>query len=75
MDRTLIDLKKWLAVKDHRVEMVKSYVSGKTIAEISIEFNRPVYVVRANMSDYMPNQDNIDSFKRRFAANKLKNKR
>ena len=71
----MLDLKKWLAVKDHRVEMVKSFVAGKTIAEISTEFNRPVNVVRYHMLEYMPNQDDIDVFKRKFAAKKLKAKR
>ena len=71
----MIDLIKWLAVKDHRVEMVKSFVDGKTIAEISVEFNRPVTCVRYHMTDYMPSLDDIDAFKRKFAAKKLKTKR
>tara|TARA_R110002167_G_scaffold283022_1_gene488216 strand:- start:8968 stop:9192 length:225 start_codon:yes stop_codon:yes gene_type:complete len=71
----MLDLKKWLAVKDHRVEMVKSFVDGKTIAEISVEFNRPVTCVRYHMSEYMPSLDDIDAFKRKFAAKKLKTKR
>jgi len=71
----VLDLKKWLAVKNHRVEMVKSYIEGKTIAEISVEFNRPVTCVRYHMSEYMPSLDDIDAYKRKFAAKKLKTKR
>ena len=71
----MLDLKKWLAVKDHRVEMVKSFVEGKTIAEISVEFNRPVTCVRYHMAEYMPSLDDIDTFKRKFANKKLKTKR
>ena len=71
----MLDLKKWLAVKDHRVEMVKSYIAGKTIGEISTEFNRPITVVRYHMVEYMPSQEDIDIFKRKFAAKKLKTKR
>jgi|GEM_PF-3445010 len=69
------DLEKWLAVKDHRVEMAKLFADGKTIAEISIEFNRPVTCVRYHMSDYMPSLDDIDAFKRKFAAKRIKTKR
>jgi len=71
----VLDLKKWLAVKDHRVEMVKSYIEGKTVTEISVEFNRPVTCVRYHMSEYMPSLDDIDAYKRKFAAKKLKTKR
>lgn len=71
----MTDLEKWLAVKDHKVEMVKSFVEGKTIAEISVEFNRPITVVRYHMLEYMPSQEDIDIFKRKFAAKKLKTKR
>mgnify|MGYP006137559841 FL=1 len=71
----MLDLKKWLAVKDHRVEMVKSYIEGKTVTEISVEFNRPVTCVRYHMSEYMPSLDDIDAYKRKFAAKKLKTKR
>jgi len=71
----MLDLKKWLARKDHRVEMVKSYIQGKTISEISVEFNRPITCVRYHMLQYMPNQDDIDVFKRKFAEKKLKTKR
>jgi hypothetical protein len=71
----MLDLKKWLEVKDHRVEMVKSYVEGKTIAEISVEFNRPTRCVQYHMGEYMPSQEDIDIFKRKFAAKKLKTKR
>ena len=71
----MLDLKKWLAVKDHKTEMVKSFVDGKTIAEISVEFNRPINVVRYHMLEYMPSQEDIDIFKRKFAAKKLKTKR
>jgi hypothetical protein len=55
--------------------MVKSFVDGKTIAEISVEFNRPITVVRYHMLEYMPSQEDIDIFKRKFAAKKLKTKR
>jgi len=71
----MLDLIKWLKREDHTPEMVKSYVGGKTIAEISVEFSRPVSVVRYNMLDYMPKQEDIDAFKRKFAAKKLKTKR
>ena len=71
----MLDLKKWLAVKDHQAEMVKSFIEGKTITEISVEFNRPATCVRYHMSDYMPSQDDIDAFKRKFANKKLKTKR
>lgn len=71
----MIDLIKWLKREDHRPEMVKSFVAGKTIAEISVEFNRPVNVVRYHMLDYMPKQEDIDAFKRKFAERKLKTKR
>ena len=52
----MLDLKKWLAVKDHRVEMVKSYIEGKTVTEISVEFNRPVTCVpcRSKRSNQQP---------------------
>ena len=71
----MIDLIKWLKREDYRPEMVKSFVAGKTIAEVAVEFNRPIGVVRYHMLDYMPKQEDIDAFKRKFAERKLKTKR
>lgn len=71
----MLDLKKWLAKKDIKLEMAKAYVEGKTIAEISVEFKRPIPCVRYAMLDYMPMQDDIDIFKRKFAAKQIKNRR
>mgnify|MGYP000854727762 CR=1 FL=1 len=71
----MLDLKKWLAIKDHRVEMAKLFADGKTIAEISTEFNRSIPCVRYAMLQYMPTQEDIDVFKRKFAAKRIKTKR
>ena len=71
----MTDLEKWLAVKDHRVEMAKLFADGKTIAEISTKFNRSIPCVRYAMLQYMPSQEDIDAFKRKFAAKRIKTKR
>tara|TARA_R110000744_G_scaffold10350_1_gene32208 strand:- start:64 stop:288 length:225 start_codon:yes stop_codon:yes gene_type:complete len=71
----MTDLEKWLAVKDHRGEMAKLFADGKTIAEISTKFNRSIPCVRYAMLQYMPSQKDIDAFKRKFAAKRIKNQR
>ncbi len=71
----MLDLKSWLAKKDIKVEMAKAFADGKTVPEIALEFNKLIPAVRYAMLDYMPMQEDIDIYKRKFVAKQIKNRR
>ena len=71
----MTDLQKWLVKKDRKLEMAKAYVEGKTVAEIAIDFGKPIPCIRYAMLDFMPMQEDIDVYKRKFVAKQIKNRR
>ena len=56
-------------------EMAAAYASGKSIAQISIDFGYVTTTAQKMLRDYIPSQVDINNFKMQFAAKKLRAKR
>ena len=79
----MTDLQVWLnpvdvaAKKRNRDvrEMAAAYASGKSITQISQDFGYVTTTAQKMLRDYIPSQVDINNFKMKFAANKLRDKR
>jgi hypothetical protein len=77
------DLQVWLnpvdvAAKQRRKnvrEMAAAYVSGKSITQISIDFGYATTTAQKMLRDYIPSQVDMNNFRMKFAAKKLRAKR
>ena len=77
------DLQAWLnpvdvAAKKRRKdvrEMAAAYASGKSITQISQDFCYVTTTAQKMLRDYIPSQVDINNFKMKFAAKKLRAKR
>jgi hypothetical protein len=79
----MTDLQVWVnhvdvAAKQRRKnirEMAAAYASGKSITQISVDFGYATTTAQKMLSDYIPSQVDINNFKMKFAAEKLRAKR
>jgi hypothetical protein len=56
-------------------EMAAAYASGKTITQVSIDFGFKTSLAQKMLREYIPTQEEINGFKMKFAAKKLRAKR
>ena len=79
----MTDLQAWVSHVDvaakHRRknirEMAAAYASGKSITQISIDFGYATTTAQKMLSDYIPSQVDMNNFRMKFAAKKLRAKR
>jgi hypothetical protein len=76
------DLQTWLNPTEARKlkrktikEMAAAYASGKTITQVSIDFGLKTSLAQKMLREYIPTQEEINGFKMKFAAKKLRAKR
>ena len=53
-------------------EMAAAYASSKTIAQVSIDFGFKTSLAQKMLREYIPTQEEINGFKMKFAAKKLR---
>ncbi len=53
-------------------EMAAAYASGKTITQVSIAFGFKTSLAQKMLREYIPTQEEINGFKMKFAATKLR---